>query len=163
MSFWEWKKWKTLRASKLQAKVSFLFSDKFIYVLYIHLPDLQKIFLTKNLISKFFVLAVILWSFCNSSRTFCNRICTFDVGVQGKVPIERWLFTREPKDRSSSLFLFLIIKPKFGLFLSMSLTHTPMLFRLDWCGFGRWGWLLNANLGKFQWWLKFVWGFADEL
>ena len=108
-------------------------------------------------------IAVVLWSFCNSTRTFCNRICTFDVGVQGKVPIERWLFTREPKDRSSSLSLFLIIKPKFGLFLSMSLTHTPMLFRLDWCGFGRWGWLLNANLGKFQWWLKFVRGFANEL
>ena len=49
-----------------------------------------------------------LWSFCNSTRTFCNHICTFDVGVQGKVPIEPWLFTREPKD-GSSLFLFLII------------------------------------------------------
>ena len=120
----------------------------------------------KNLNPKFFVLvAIILWSFCNSTRTFCNRICTFEVGVQGKVPIERWLFTREPKDRSSSLFLFLIIKPKLGLFLSMSQceSYTPMLFWLDWCDSGRWGWLLNANLGKLQWWLKFVWGFGDEL
>ena len=89
-----------------------------------------------------------LWSFCNSTRTFCNHICTFDVGVQGKVPIERWLFTREPKDGSSSLFLFLIIKPKSGLCVSSSLTYTPMLFRLDWCDSGRWVWLLNTNLGK---------------
>ena len=54
---------------------------------------------------------------------FCTLICTFDVGVQGKVPIERWLFTREPKDNLLYFYSLLSNQSSVFFYQCHSLTH----------------------------------------